>query len=446
VRPGDVVAVVLPHSIEIVVTFLAILKCGAAYLPLDTANPVRRNIEFMLAANAKVIVGSEHIDAAYSQSRTVVFASEFVAVEGAVVSFNSGDNDKAYVMFTSGSTGTPKGVIVPHRGVARLVLNNNFISIERQDRILQLAPPSFDAATFEIWGALLNGATLVPYSGKTVDPNQLKRDIGENGITVLWLTSTLFSLIADKALDALQSLRVLLAGGDVLNSRYVNKVLEYVPKITVINGYGPTENTTFTCCHVMTSANKPDVTVPIGRPIRRTNVHILDDLLQPVPAGAVGELYASGDGVALGYLNEKQNDAFFRDETIASGLIYRTGDFVKEDENGNLQFIGRRDSLVKVRGHRVSLEEVRAHVVRLENVIDAFIVKKDLPLDDQILVAYIKKSEGSYIDVKLIRRALAEWIPNYMIPSQYIFDEALAINANGKLDRTAILGHDIKKD
>jgi amino acid adenylation domain-containing protein len=442
VRPGDIVAVVLPHSIEIVVAFLAILKCGAAYLPLDDANPPQRNAQFMRAANVNVVIGTEQLDAVYSQNRTVLLASEFAAAPGgAVESFDSRFDDKAYVMYTSGSTGTPKGVVIPHRGVVRLVMNTNYVSIERHDRILQLAPTSFDASTFEIWGALLNGATLVPYSGKTMDPNQLKSDIRENGITILWLTAALFSVVADRAIDALRPLRILLAGGDVLNARYVNKVIEYVPGITVINGYGPTENTTFTCCHVMTSRNQPNGNVPIGKPIAGTRVHLLDDQLRPVPAGAVGELYASGEGVALGYLNEPHDDAFFVDETIAPGLIYKTGDLAREDENGELQFIGRRDSLVKVRGHRVSLEEVRTHVVRMDDVVDAVVAKKDLPLGDQILVAYVRKKEGSDIDAKTIRRRLAEQIPGYMIPSQFVFDHALAINANGKIDRTNILRH-----
>jgi len=269
----------------------------------------------------------------------------------------------------------------------------------------------------------------------------LLNDIRENGVTILWLTAALFSVVADRAIDALRPLRILLAGGDVLNARYVNRVLEYVPGITVINGYGPTENTTFTCCHVMTSANKPDGSVPIGRPITGTRVHVLDDLQRPVPAGSIGELYTSGDGVALGYLNEKQSNEFFVDEAIAPGLIYKTGDLVKQDQNGNLQFIGRRDSLVKVRGHRVSLEEVRTHVVRMEEVIDAVVVKKDLTLGDQILVAYVKTKEGSVIDAKTMRRRLAELIPGYMIPSQFVFDHALAINANGKIDRTRIQRH-----
>ena len=439
VRPGDIVAVILPRSIEIVVTFLAILKCGAAYLPLDDANPSQRNAEFMRAAKVNVIVSSEQLEAAYSRNRTVLLTSEFTASGGTIESFDSQYDDKAYIIYTSGSTGAPKGVVVPHRGIARLVLNNNYVSIERHDRILQLAPPSFDASTFEIWGALLNGATLVPYHGSTIDPNQLKSDILENGITILWLTAALFSLVADQAIDVLRPLRVLLAGGDVLNARYVNKVLERLPGLTVINGYGPTENTTFTCCHVMNSKNKPDGSVPIGKPITGTRVHVLDDLLRPVPVGVVGELYASGEGVALGYLNETPGDAFFVDEAIAPGLIYKTGDHVREDENGVYHFIGRRDYLVKIRGHRVSLEEVRTHVVSLEDVVDAIVVKEDLPSGDQILVAYARRKEGSDIDAKAIRRRLTEQVPNYMIPSRFVFDDALAINGNGKIDRTKIL-------
>ncbi len=441
VRPGDVVAVSLSHSVELAVAFLGILKCGAAYLPLDIANPPQRNLQFLQAAKVNVIVGSQELDEAHVHGRTALRVSDCPVSTTSFESFASDPEDKAYVMFTSGSTGTPKGVVIPHRGVTRLVRSTNYVSIEQDDRILQLAPPSFDASTFEIWGALLNGATLVPYSGSVLDPNRLKNDIQENRISILWLTAALFHLVADKAIDALKPLRVLLAGGDVLNARYVSKVLESAPGITVINGYGPTENTTFTCCHVMTSENKPTVSVPIGKPISGTCVHILDDLRSPVPRGTVGELYASGDGVALGYLNEREGGAsFFSDETVASGLIYRTGDLVKEEAHGELQFIGRRDNLVKVRGYRVSLEEVRTHILGVEDVIDAIVARKELPQGEQTLVAYVSRREGGSVDAGAIRRRLLECIPRYMIPDRFVFDRPMTINDNGKLDRASIAG------
>ena len=434
VQPGEIVAVILPQSIELIVAFLAVLKCGAAYMPLDEANPPLRNAEFIRAANVSVLVCPEQIGPQYKEVRCVVLTSEYTVLPSAEPSFDSQPDDKAYVMYTSGSTGKPKAVVIPHRGIGRLVLNNNYVAIGPRDRVLQLAPPSFDASTFEIWGALLNGATLVPYSSSKIDINRLRVDMRDNHITVLWLTAALFSLVAEMAIDVLRSLRVLLVGGDVVNARYVNKVFDHVPGIVVINGYGPTENTTFTCCHVMTTRNRPGDVVPIGNPITGTHVHVLDDMCRPVPAGTVGELYVSGDGVALGYLDDMDSDAFFRDGAIANGLIYRTGDLVKV-EHGTLLFIGRRDNLVKVRGHRVSLEEVRTHVVSAEGVIDAVIHKREMTSGDQILVAYVRRKEYMGIDSKSIRRHLAARIPNYMIPSLFFFDYELGIKANGKLDQ-----------
>lgn len=434
VCPGDIVAVILPQSVELVITFLAILKCGAAYMPLDEANPPARNAKFLREANVKVLVCAEQVGRMYPQVRCIDPSWEHSYSLDARPSFESGPDDKAYVMFTSGSTGTPKGVVVPHRGIARLVLNNNYITVRTDDRILQLAPPSFDASTFEIWSALLNGATLIPYSADRVDLNILRGDIRDNRVTVLWLTSALFSLVVEMAIDVLQPLKVLLVGGDVVNPRHVNHVFDKFPDMVVINGYGPTENTTFTCCHVMTRLTRPGGNVPIGKPLIGTCVHVLDDERQPLPAGVVGELYVSGDGVALGYLNDADSGAFFLDEAIAGGVIYRTGDLVR-DEQGVYIFIGRRDNLVKVRGHRVSLDEVRAHVVSAEGVVDAVIQKKEVEAGDQVLVAYVRRNENSVVDAKSIRRHLVSRIPRYMIPSLFVFDCELSIKANGKIDR-----------
>jgi non-ribosomal peptide synthetase component F len=271
-------------------------------MPLDSASPARRNRFCLDQARCELII-------------TDRACSELCEGERAPYRFtlddlrhrpdlpfrsNLSDETAAYVMFTSGTTAEPKGVVVPHRAVARLVLDSNYITITPEDRILQHSTPSFDASTFEIWGALLNGANLVLYTSPVLDPNLLKRHIRDDGITIMWLTAAVFHLFVQDCIDALRPLKVLLAGGDVLRPEVVRAALEQIDGLTLINGYGPTENTTFTCCHVMTRANPPGDSVPIGAPITGTEVFILDDDRRPVVPGRIGELYTAGRGVALG--------------------------------------------------------------------------------------------------------------------------------------------------
>lgn len=437
--PFEIVAVEISHSVEYIISILAILKCGASYLPIDNNLPAKRVQLYLEATDARfIITTSTNGHQVYGADLEMITMEQKELFNSLLIDFNSHPvscSDTAYIMFTSGSTGNPKGILVPHRAICRLVIDTNYIQIEPSDGILQLAPPSFDASTFEIWGALLNGATLVPYSGSGLDPNLLKNDIEENGVTILWLTAGLFHLVTDKFIEVLTPLRVLLAGGDVLNPKYVNKVLDYFEKITVINGYGPTENTTFTTCHVMTRGNKPVNNVPIGKAISGTKTHLLDEFMQTVKKGHVGELYTSGNGVALGYLNDKiENNCFFYDDQIASGLIYRTGDLVKENVNAELEFVGRKDNQIKIRGYRVSLEEVKTSLVELDYVTDAIVVAKKYETGDQILVAYIQTKEYYEFDIKEMKKQLGLHMPQFMIPSQFILCSKLPINSNGKID------------
>jgi amino acid adenylation domain-containing protein len=441
VLSGDVVALMLPRSIELVVSMLAILKAGAAYLPLEDCNPVARCQYIMEAAGVRHVVCSPGGAEALCGGRAALYPTAKLqrSPRGDFTSIDSARDSKCYVMFTSGSTGEPKGVVVPHRAVLRLVLDTNYIAFAPDDTVLQLSPPSFDASTFEFWGPLLNGARLALYSSPVLDPNLLRAEIAYHSVTVLWLTAALFHLVAARLVSALAPLRVLLAGGDVLNPKHVNEVLRRFPHLTVINGYGPTENTTFTCCHVMTSSNPPSGRVPIGVPITGTQVHILDERLRSVAIGQTGELHASGDGVALGYLDGGRDVAFYADARIAPGLIYRTGDLVRQNSDGLIEFLGRKDTLVKIRGYRVSLEEIRLRTSQLDGVSDAVVARRLTETGEQLLIAYVQPQEGALLSGKYVKEKLADVLPRYMIPDQVVLNAALPITANGKLDRQAIL-------
>jgi amino acid adenylation domain-containing protein len=443
VHQGAIVALSVHRSMEMIVSMLAILKCGAAYLPLDDGNPVARNRICLEEARASHLIADRACDELCDEARQILRTDDpslFCSTAGELAPPGITAEDAAYVMFTSGSTGKPKGVVVPHRAVTRLVVATNYIQIAETDVILQFSPVSFDASTFEIWGALLNGASLALYSTPIPDPNVLRADIHEYGVTILWLTAALFHLIGHKYIEALRPLRILLAGGDVLSPQVVNKVLDALPGITLINGYGPTENTTFTCCHRMTTANRPPLDgVPIGKPITGTEVFILDEELQPVPPGEVGGLFAAGKGVALGYLNDNGGERFFHDERICSGLIYRTGDLVRENPSGEIEFVGRTDHQVKIRGFRISLEEVKLSILKIKGVVDAIVLPHKEEAGDQLLVAYIRTQQGCELSAAQAKRRLAEFLPRYMVPDTIVLRADLPITRNGKLDRTSLM-------
>ncbi len=437
VRPGATVALIMDRAPEMIVGMLAILKCGAAYLPMEPNTPPARAMYCLDACKVALVISDRDCSALTGGVRkTFRFLAAELAGPAPARQEPSVDGDTpAYVMFTSGTTSEPKGVVVPHRGVTRLVIDTNYIAIGPDDAILQFSTPSFDASTLEIWGALLNGAALVLYTGAVLDPNLFKRQIAEHKVTIAWLTAALFHLFADNYLEALRPLKVLLAGGDVLRPNAVRKVLEQIEGITLVNGYGPTENTTFTCCHVMTRANPPAETVPIGRAVRGTEVFILDPERRPVAQGETGELYAAGQGVALGYLNPGSREgAFFRDPALAEGLIYRTGDLVRMNGAGDIEFLGREDNEIKLRGYRISLGEVRASLMAIAGVREAVVTCQKQDGGDQLLVAYLQADQDLGIDARSVRKELAGKVPAYMIPDQITVGTALPINKNGKID------------
>lgn len=443
VRAGDVVGLYMSRSPEIVIAKLAILKCGAAYLPLDKSNPVARNHYALAETGARVVISDDDPRAFHAIEglqllrcgADVAFGQAMQQAPDVAVSVH----DRAYVMFTSGSTGRPKGVVVPHRAIHRLVKATDYISITEADAILQFSSLSFDAATFEIWGALLNGATLVLYPGTTFDPNLFAQELRRSGVSILFVTTALFHIIATRFVGSLAPLRILLTGGDVLYPDLINKVADAHPHLELRACYGPTENTSFTTTHLIAADNRPAQTVPIGLPIRGTAVHVLDEQLRPLPDGQTGELFVSGPGVALGYLNSpRSRNDFFEDPAIAAGLIYRTGDLVRRNRRGELEFVGRRDNQVKIRGFRASLEEIQNGILAVREVQDAVVLLRKFGSGDQQLVAFVRLTREAALSSAQLKQQLASQMPPYMVPDRLVLGAEFPLNSNGKICRDSL--------
>ena len=350
----------------------------------------------------------------------------------------------AYVMYTSGSTGTPKGVAVTHGGVLRLVTSPNYVRLDAEQTLLQLAPLTFDASTLEVWGALLNGGRLVvmPPSVPTLD--EISRVIVEEEVTTLWLTAGLFHLMVDEQLAGLSQVEQLLAGGDVLSVRHVEKYLAAIAESEqrLINGYGPTENTTFTCCHVMDGQTGLNGSVPIGRPITNTQVYVLDAEMQVVPMGVVGELYIGGAGLARGYFNQPEltAESFVPHpySTEAGERLYRTGDMVRWHESGELEFVGRVDGQVKIRGFRIEVGEIEAVLAGHAGVREAVVLVREDDRGDKRLAAYVVKEAESEVSAGELKEYLRERLPEYMQVQWVVEVEEMPLTANGKVDRRAL--------
>jgi amino acid adenylation domain-containing protein len=451
---GDTpVAVCLERGPALVTALLAVLKAGGAYVPLDASYPPERLLWMLADTAAPVLVTEAKLrDLLPTGAMRIVSVDEDAAAIAAradtAPESGAGPESLAYVVYTSGSTGRPKGVCVPHRAVVRLVRATDFARMGVDEVFLMLAPVSFDAATLEVWGPLLNGARLAIAPPRTPSLEEIGGLLRRHGVTTLWLTAGLFHQLAAEDPAALGGLRQLLAGGDVLSPAHVRGVLRALPGLRLINGYGPTENTTFSCCHTVREADLAGGTVPIGRPIAHSTAHVLDGALNPVPAGVTGELYVGGDGVARGYLNRPAETAarFVPDpfSPVPGARLYRTGDRVRMRAGGALEFVGRADQQVKVRGHRVEPGEVEAALLALGARDAVAIAREDVP-GDRRLVAYVVPPEGE-MDPAALRIALRERLPEPMVPSAVVVLERLPLTANGKVDRRALPAPEVRGD
>ena len=445
VKPQVRVGICLERSLAMVVGLLGILKAGGAYVPLDADYPQER-LKLMLSdSQVDVLLTQEKLLTQIPDNRAKLVCLDThwhnISQEARQNPISEAQaNDLAYICYTSGSTGKPKGVSVPHRGVVRLVKETNYVNFSSKEVFLQLASISFDASTFEIWGSLLNGAKLVLMPAHTPSLEELGAIIQHHQVTTLWLTAGLFHLMVDKRIQDLKPVGQLLAGGDVLSVTHVQKVLQELPDCQLINGYGPTENTTFTCCYPITKLPPNGNSIPIGKAIANTQVYILDPDLQPVPIGVFGELYIGGDGLAQGYFNrpELTTERFIPNpfSNDSQARFYKTGDLVRYLPDGNLEFVGRQDNQVKIRGFRIELAEIESAIAQHPSIQETTVIaREDLP-GEKRLVAYVVTQQE--LNSSELRSFMQERLPNYMMPSVFVFLDTLPLTPNGKVDRRAL--------
>ena len=443
VHPGDTVLVGLDRSTAEVVAVLGTVSAGAAYVGIDLSQPDAHIAKMVAKARpTAALVGPADAKRMMSHGVPVVetWNPGWAQADGDVPPPLAAAGRLAYVAFTSGSTGEPKGVAVPHRAVTRLVHQADFLRLGPGERMLRLSPLAFDASTLELWGALLNGATLEVCEPGLLSPSELGAFLVDREVTHAWLTAGLFRLVVDFAPDSLAGLRHLLTGGDVVPHEHVARALTRHPELVITNGYGPTENTTFTAVYSVTRPEDVDGPLPIGTPVPGTRVYVLDERGRQVPPGAVGELYAGGEGLADGYLGDEAETARFFGYFCPDipERLYRTGDMVRIDNRGRLRFLGRADDQVKVRGYRIELSAIGTALTACPGVQDAIVTVTEGDSAGKRIMAAVILAPGATATPADLRDSLAASLPPYMVPELWAVVDRMPLTANGKIDRRAL--------
>ncbi|GAA5483905.1 non-ribosomal peptide synthetase/type I polyketide synthase [Haloferula sargassicola] len=428
VKAGDRVGIHLERSPELIISILAVLEAGACYVPVDSGFPADRRKAVFEQCGVGLVLSSS------TEAGLATFDPKSIGTGPANPAYREA-SDPAYVMFTSGSTGEAKGVVVPHSGIMRLVTDTGYCRFSPDETFLQAATVAFDASTFEIFGALLNGGRLVLLKPGEASLDDIAAAIRDKGVSTAWFTAGLFELMVDEHLEALSGLRQLLAGGDVLSVPHVRRAYEALPGTRLINGYGPTENTTFTTTRTIGESDLNGQSISIGHPVSSTFVDIVDASGRPVPVGFAGELRCGGAGLALGYIGRVDLTAARFIET-PRGRMYRTGDLCRWRADGRIQFIGRKDHQVKVRGFRIELAEIEACLQAYPGVRQCEVaVRGDGAAGKRLLAWY---SAAGSVEEAGVNRWLEERLPGFMVPDRVMRLDALPVNANGKIDTAAL--------
>ncbi|UCH94711.1 MAG: amino acid adenylation domain-containing protein, partial [Candidatus Aminicenantes bacterium] len=471
-KPEEPVALMVDNSHKVIVAVLAILKAGGTYLPLNFEYPEKRKKYILTDSRANLLLTNYKQLCPYVPT-VIDLEDRAIHQPGTRIRPKHGSDHLAYIMYTSGSTGSPKGVMAVHKNVIRLVKNTNYIKFKQGDSILLTGALEFDASTFEIWGALLNGLPLHLVSKETLlDHHKLKQALRRNRVTTIWMTSPLFNQVLDLEIEVFAGLENLLVGGDVLSPAHINRVRHRYPALNVINGYGPTENTTFSTTYLLERDYNKNI--PIGKPIANSSAYIVDRNNHLVPIGVEGELVVGGDGVARGYLNNPELTAEkfghdlwdlqdYHDEknknkgphkknymshrshmsyiSHKSYIIYKTGDLARWHPDGKIEFLGRIDHQVKIRGYRIEPGEIENHLLGIEIIKEAVVIDSKDREGEKCLCAYVvpgKEKSGGGLDVVELKRELAVSLPDYMVPAYFVSLEAIPLTSNGKVDRRAL--------
>ena len=426
-KPDELIAIQLDRSQWMIVAILAVLKTGAAYLPIDPQYPQER-IQYMIQdSQAKATINQEFLD-------TFINQQEQYSKNNTPNKVNA--NNLAYVIYTSGSTGKPKGVMIENKSVLRLVLGINYVDLSSTRTLLSTGSFSFDATTFEYWSALLYGGKLIiPRTETLLDVHLFEHNIKLNKVDIAWFTSGLLNHLVEANINIFKSLKTILVGGDKLSYQHIKKLKNLYPELKLINGYGPTESTTFALTYTINNLVRD---IPIGIPISNTQVYILDSNHNLLPKGVIGEICISGDGLARGYLNrpELTQEKFIPHPFIKGQKLYKTGDLGKLLLDGNIEFGGRKDYQVKIRGYRIELGEIENAILELDKIGQCAVLAKEDKGHNEYLVAYYTCEEA--FDKETIKLNLAQSLPDYMLPQYFVNLEQLPLTPNGKIDKKAL--------
>ncbi|WWL80032.1 amino acid adenylation domain-containing protein [Bacillus altitudinis] len=439
-----VTAILAERTPELIVSLLAVLKAGATYVSIDPDYPESR-IQYMLRDS-----GATHLlthSSFISQTRSLAFDGtylfaddqEILLMSSENLPLEAGLNDTAYIMYTSGTTGQPKGIMTTHSNIARVVKNTNYLTILETDTLLSLSNSVFDGFTFDVYGALLNGAKLVlPQKETILDMGKLTELIKGEHISVMFVPTALFHLLVDEGTDWMRGVRKVLFGGERASVQHVRKAFDVMGKGRLLNVYGPTESTVFATYYPIDEAIPLEArSIPIGKPLNQTGAYILSEHRQLQPIGMVGELCLSGKGLAKGYLNRPDltKQVFIAHPFAAGERLYRTGDLAYFREDGLIEYAGRVDDQVKIRGHRIELTEIEANLLMHQGVKQAVLLADHDETNHTRLLAYITCDDAWKGKLDDIKSGLKERLPAYMLPHELIELENLPLTPNGKVDK-----------